>query len=436
MSDGRRRSLPSGRTARAPRKDLAGNPRQSRCTAQAHRGRRTAAGAPGSAPRSIAAMRPSSLPEPDADLLAHSAQVQATIVAAIDAAGGWLPFDRLMELALYAPGLGYYAAGATKFGAAARGGDFVTAPELSPLFAQALARQVAPLLERSAPRLLEFGAGSGVLARDLLAGLRGLGVAIEDYAIVDLSPDLRERQRGLLGDQPVRWLESPPTEFEGVMLANEVLDAMPVTLFARRGGRVLERGVTQVRGTLYIEERPAGEALLAAVAALEAETGVLADGYASEIGLAARAWMASAAGWLRRGALLVIDYGFPRREFYHPQRRDGTLMCHFRHHAHGDPLWLPGANDITAHVDFSAVADAAHDAGLDVLGYTTQARFLLNCGLLELVPAGDVRAAAAAQTLLSEAEMGELFKVLLLAKGLGDNPPLPGFAHGDRLHTL
>ena len=379
---------------------------------------------------------PSTLPEPDADLLAHSAQVQAQLVAAIDAAGGWLPFDRLMALALYAPGLGYYAAGTTKFGVATQGGDFVTAPELSPLFAQALARQVAPLLARSAPRLLEFGAGSGVLARDLLDALRALGATVEDYAVVDLSPDLRERQRALLQGAPVHWLDVPPVDFEGVVLANEVLDAMPVTLFAKRDGRVFERGVTQVRGTLHFEERPAGDELRDAVAAIEDTHGPLPDRYASEVGFAARGWAAAAAAWLRRGAVLLIDYGFPQREFYHPQRNGGTLMCHFRHHAHADPLWLPGANDITAHVDFSAVADAAHGAGLDVLGYTSQARFLMNCGLLGLVPAGDARAAAAAQTLLSEAEMGELFKVLLLGKGLGDDVPLTGFAQGDRLHAL
>jgi SAM-dependent MidA family methyltransferase len=162
----------------------------------------------------------------------------------------------------------------------------------------------------------------------------------------------------------------------------------------------------------------------------------LPDGYASEVGFAARGWGRSAAQWLKCGAVVLIDYGFPQREFYHPQRDGGTLMCHFRHHAHTDPLWLPGANDITAHVDFSAVADAAHEAGLDVLGYTSQARFLLNCGVLDLVPAQDIRAAAAAQSLLSEAEMGELFKVLLLGKGLGEDAPLAGFAQGDRLHTL
>ena len=260
-------------------------------------------------------MRASTLPEPDDDLRAHSAQVQALIVAAIDAAGGWLPFDRLMALALYAPGLGYYAAGTTKFGAATQGGDFVTAPELSPLFAQALARQVAPLLARSAPRLLEFGAGSGVLARDLLAALQALDVPVEDYAVVDLSPDLRERQRVLLQGAPVRWLDVPPAGFEGVVLANEVLDAMPVTLFARRDGRVFERGVTQVRGALHFEERPAGAELTAAIAAIEDAHGALPDRYASEIGFAARGWTAAAALWLARGSVLLIDYRFPQREF-------------------------------------------------------------------------------------------------------------------------
>ena len=375
------------------------------------------------------------LPAPSAEALAHSARVAALIRGEIERAGGWIGFDRYMDLALYAPGLGYYAAGARKFGDAVSGGDFVTAPEISPLFAQALALQVAQVFERSAPRILEFGAGSGVLARDLLRALAQRGVRVECYAIVELSAELRERQRAALAGHAVQWLAAPPKDFDGVILANEVLDVMPVQLFVKRTGAVQERGVAVSEDRLVFAEAPAGRDLTAAVAALEVEVGALPDGYGSEIGLIARAWTASLAGWLERGAALLIDYGFPAREYYHPQRLMGTLMCHYRHHAHADPLWLPGLNDLTAHVDFSAVAGAAHAAGLEVLGYTSQARFLLNCGLLDVLETGPSHARAnEAHRLISEAEMGELFKVLAVGRGIG--APLAGFARGDRAHTL
>jgi SAM-dependent MidA family methyltransferase len=367
------------------------------------------------------------------------------IAQAIDAAGGWIGFDRYMQLALYAPGLGYYTAGARKFGDAAAGGDFVTAPEISPLFADALAAQVAQVFEHTPPRLLEFGAGSGALARDLLAALAARGVAVDSYAIVEVSADLRDRQRARLAHAPmVHWLDAPPADFEGVIIANEVLDVMPVQLFVREGAAVRERGVAwrQERegGRFVFEDRPAGAALAEGVAQIEAELGRLPAGYCSELGCIARAWSASLAAVLQRGVALLIDYGFPRREYYHPQRLMGTIMCHYRHHAHADPFWLPGLTDITAHVDFTAVADAAHAAGLDVLGYTTQAHFLLNCGLLRAVQAQDGvarhAAAAAAQRLVSEAEMGELFKVLAVGRGTDLPAPLLGFVAGDRLHTL
>jgi len=376
-----------------------------------------------------------SLPAPSPDAAAHSERLAALIRAEIAAAGGWIGFDRYMELALYAPGLGYYAAGARKFGGAHRGGDFVTAPEISPLFAQALAAQVAQVFEHASPQIVEFGAGSGQLAADLLAALDARGVAVERYRIVELSPDLRERQRALITDGRVRWLDVPPRRVSGVILANEVLDVMPVRLFVREQGRVCERGVTLRDGALAFAVRPADIALGDAVNRIEAEVGTLAEGYGSEVGLVARGWMRSAANWLARGALLTIDYGFPRREYYHPQRLMGTLMCHYRHHAHADPLWLPGLNDITAHVDFTAMAQAAHEAGLDVLGYTTQAHFLINCGLLDrLRQAASPQAANAAYRLVSEAEMGELVKVLAVGRGIA--APLAGFARGDRTHTL
>ena len=376
-----------------------------------------------------------SMPAPSPEAMAHSERLAASIREQIDAAGGWIGFDRYMELALYAPGLGYYAAGARKFGGGAAGGDFVTAPEISPLFARSLAAQLAQLFEQVPARIVEFGAGTGRLARDLLSALDARGVAVEGYSIVELSADLRQRQRQLLGDARVQWLEAPPEGFTGAIVANEVLDVMPVRLFVREGGGLFERGVALRDGALVFAGRAADASLGAAVAAIEAETGRLPDGYGSELGLTARGWMRSAGQWLSRGALLAIDYGFPCREYYHPQRLMGTLMCHYRHHAHADPLWLPGLNDITAHVDFTAMAQAAHEGGLQVLGYTSQAHFLLNCGLPDLLKNERAPAAAnAAHRLISEAEMGELVKVLAVGRGI--DAPLLGFARGDRTHTL
>lgn len=375
------------------------------------------------------------LPPPEPLAAEHSARLQAVIVQAIRSAGGWIPFDRYMELALYAPGLGYYVAGARKFGDSATGGDFVTAPEISPLFAAALASQAAQAFAHVPARIVEFGAGSGVLARDLLAALAARGVAVDRYSIVELSPDLVARQRALLQGRNVEWLSTPPDGFDGVMLANEVLDVMPVRLFVKRGDAARERGVGLQDDRLLFVERDAAAEMSGAMAAIEDDVGPLPEGYGSEIGLAAAAWMRSASGWLARGLLLAIDYGFPRHEYYHPQRLMGTLMCHYRHHAHADPLWLPGLNDITAHVDFTAMADAAHGAGLDVLGYTTQAHFLINCGLLDQLGAEHgPRRANEVQRLLSEAEMGELFKVLAVGRGLAE--PLIGFADGDRTDRL
>ena len=367
--------------------------------------------------------------------MAHGERLAALIRTEIDAAGGWIGFDRYMELALYAPGLGYYAAGARKFGGGAAGGDFVTAPEISPLFARSLAAQVVQLFEQVPARIVEFGAGTGRLARDLLDALDARRVPVESYAIVEVSADLRERQRSRLADARVQWLDGPPSGFAGVIVANEVLDVMPVRLFVRECGELFERGVALRDGALAFAGRPADATLADAIAEIETEAGPLPDGYGSEIGLVARGWMRSAGGWLARGALLAIDYGFPRREYYHPQRLMGTVMCHYRHHAHSDPLWLPGLNDITAHVDFTAMAQAANEGGLQVLGYTSQAHFLLNCRLLDLLKQERTPAAAnAAHRLISEAEMGELVKVLAVGRGI--DGPLLGFERGDRTHTL
>jgi SAM-dependent MidA family methyltransferase len=369
----------------------------------------------------------------DADATAQSQQLVARIVEEIGSEGGWIPFDRFMQRALYEPGLGYYAAKPSKIGPH---GDFVTAPEISPLFARALAKQVAQAFERVPRRLLEFGAGSGTLAAGLIDELERLGAPPESYEIVEVSPELRALQQARLHHPRVLWLNAPAADFDGVIIANEVLDVMPVKLFIKRDGQVLERGVQAQGSTLGLADRRAGAALLEAVAQLEVEAGPLPDGYVSEVGLLARAWTATLGTWLRRGVALLIDYGFPRHEYYHPQRAMGTLMCHFRHRAHADPFWLPGLNDITAHVDFTAIAQAARSAGLDVLGYASQARFLLDCGLLELLaePTGASSHTQAVLRLLSEAEMGELLKVMALGKGLTE--PLRGFASGDRSHRL
>ncbi len=379
------------------------------------------------------------MPEPDADAAASSARLQALIAGEIEQAGGWIPFSRYMELALYAPGLGYYSGGARKFGAA---GDFVTAPELSPLFARALAAQVAQLMAASAPRIIEAGAGSGALAVGLLLELERLGAAPERYDILELSGELRARQQAAVARgapqlaERVGWLDTLPETFSGAVVANELLDALPVQIVAWREDGIFERGVARENGAFIWRERPATGSLLAVSRGLT----FAAAPCLSEIGLAARAWIAEWGRILQRGALLAIDYGFPQREYYHPQRSEGTLMCHYRHHAHADPFWWPGLNDITAHVDFTAAAEAGFAAGLAVLGYTSQAQFLLNCGLPQLLEreAGDEAAyaalAAGAHKLISPAEMGELFKVLALGKGIEE--PLQGFARGDRSHAL
>ncbi len=383
----------------------------------------------------------SDLPRPAPDAAAHSARVADHVRAEIGREGGWISFAQYMTLALYAPGLGYYMAGARKLGA---DGDFVTAPELGPLFGHTLARQVAQGLAAVGGDVLEIGAGSGALAASMLEALEQLDRLPPNYLILELSPELRARSRDTLAArvphllERVAWLNGLPPALTGVVLGNEVLDAMPVNVVRAQGGAIEEAGVALAPDgeQLAWAYRPAGSDLAEAVRAL-----ALADGYTTEIGLVARGFVASIAAMLERGLALFIDYGFPRAEYYHPQRRGGTLMCHYRHRAHGDPFFLPGLQDITAHVDFTAMAEAAHGAGAEVLGYATQAQFLINCGLTEAiarVPAEDVRRyaplAAAANKLTSPAEMGELFKVLAFGRGVGQ--PLVGFGRGDRRHAL
>ena len=357
--------------------------------------------------------------------------MQERIAREISDSRGWIPFARYMELALHAPG-GYYAGGARKFGAE---GDFVTAPELGTLFARTLARQVAALL-RPGDAVLEIGAGSGALAKGLL---ERLGC---DYAILETSPELRDRQSKLLGGR-VTWLDAFPARFRGVVIANEVLDAMPVHAVAWRGDGIMERGVALADGALAWSERPAEGELLEQARAI-AQAAAVGTAYESEIGLIGQAWMRQLADVIDEGVALIIDYGFPAREYYHPQRAAGTLMCHHRHRAHADVFANPGREDLTAHVDFSALARAAREAGLEVLGYATQAQFLVNCGITDVLGEANIEnalhyapLAAEANRLLSPAEMGELFKVLALGKPAGGvERPLLGFARNDRSHTL
>ncbi|MEI8163153.1 MAG: SAM-dependent methyltransferase [Betaproteobacteria bacterium] len=384
------------------------------------------------------------LPEASADARAASKALTDIIAAEIGAGGGWMSFARYMELALYAPGLGYYSGGSRKFGAE---GDFLTAPELTPLFARALARQVAQVLAASSPRVIEAGAGSGRLAADLLTALAALDCAPERYQILELSGELRARQKETLAEHApqfagcVEWLDHLPERFSGCLVGNEVLDAMPTHALrwddAGPGCSVLERGVGIAAERLVFAEQPATGALLAAANALP-----LAAPYRSEISLAARAWVAELAQRLDQGALILIDYGLPRDELYNPLRDGGTVRCHYRHRVHEDPFWFPGLCDITSHVDFTAVAEAGFDAGLEVLGYTSQANFLINCGVAELLRETDagnanlneLRARGAVNVLISPDEMGELFKVIALGRGVPG--PLLGFSHGDRVHTL
>jgi SAM-dependent MidA family methyltransferase len=381
-----------------------------------------------------------SLPEPSADARAHSARVAAHIRGEIARAGGWIGFARFMELALYAPALGYYMAGARKLGAE---GDFTTAPELGALYGHTLARAAADALAAPDDEILEIGAGTGALAASLLEELERIGRLPRRYLIVELSPELRARSRDTLAArvphlmERVAWLNGLPPAVSGFVIGNEVLDAMPVHIVRVQAGAIEEAGVALgANDALEWAYRPAAGELARAVQALD-----LPDGYVTEIGLVASAFVTSLARTIEHGVALFVDYGFPRREYYHPQRNRGTLMCHYRHRAHADPFFLPGLQDITAHVDFTAVADAARAAGADVLGYTTQAQLLLNCGLTDVmsrVPAEDAKRylplAAAANKLTSPSEMGELFKAIAFGRGVPD--ALAAFRSGDRRQAL
>ena len=366
---------------------------------------------------------PAHLPPPSPEALAHSEDVARHIRDEIRQAGGWIAFARYMELALYAPGLGYYAGGAAKFGGA---GDFITAPELTPLFGQTLARVATEVIFQTGGDILELGAGSGRLAVDVLLELERLGHVPDRYLILELSPDLRDRQRALLAEQAphllerVTWLDTLPGRLRGVVLANEVLDALPVHVVHWTDDGALERGVAWTENGFAWADRPIESPVLAdAVAQLP-----VTAPYVSEINLAAPALITSLGACLEQGLMLFPDYGFNRAEYYHPQRHQGTLKVHYRHHSLDDPFFLPGLADITAHVDFTAVAHGAEAAGLDLLGYATQGRFLLDAGLLEQMSSmapgtpAYMQAAQAVQKLVQPHEMGELFKVMALGSGI------------------
>ncbi|WP_372719800.1 class I SAM-dependent methyltransferase [Immundisolibacter sp.] len=382
------------------------------------------------------------LPAPAADALALSAQLESRVHEALAATGGQLGFEAYMQRALYEPGLGYYVNGLRKFGG---GGDFVTAPERSPLFARALARQVAQVLTTVQDGdVLEFGPGSGALAAELLAELDRLGCLPQRYLMLELSADLKQRQREAIArDVPhlaerVAWLEHLPQQFEGVMIANEVLDAMPVRRFRRTANGLAELYVIKAGTDLrLVEGTPQDDRL-----ALRLEPLDLPDGYESEVNFAAEAWVRTVCERLQRGLLLLIDYGYPRAEYYHPQRHTGTLQCHYRQRTHGDALLWPGLQDITAHVDFTAMAQAAVAAGATLAGFANQAQFLINCGLTQLLEAVDpddagyLDLALQARQLLLPQAMGEAFKALALTRALDGRDGLLGFASGDRRHRL
>ncbi|MGH8292157.1 MAG: class I SAM-dependent methyltransferase [Gammaproteobacteria bacterium] len=380
---------------------------------------------------------PAELPPPSPDALAHSARLKTRIRSEIATAGGAISFERYMDLALYAPGLGYYSAGARKFGAA---GDFVTAPELSFLFGRCLGVQCAELLRAlDGGDILELGAGSGAMAADLLAELEVRDTLPEHYWILEVSAELRARQRLTLAArapkffQRVQWLEHLPAAFSGVILGNEVLDALPAIRFRRAAAGFEAYCVADQDGEFVWQLRPASADLQHALAALEADLPQpLAAGYSSETCLRLPALIASLADALTRGALLFTDYGYARAACYHPERHMGTLMCHYRQRAHDNPFLYPGLQDITAHVDFTAVAQAGTDAGLTLAGFTIPAHFLLALGLAER--AVDLNTARDVKLLTLPEEMGERFKAIGFVKGV--DLALRGFGLRDLSYSL
>ena len=378
------------------------------------------------------------LPAATAEAQVHSEKLLAFVHNEIDSNGGAISFQDYMQHVLYAPGLGYYSAGSTKLGDE---GDFITAPEISPLFSQALANAILPVL-KSHPFILEVGAGRGRMAADMLAWLQQENTLPDKYYLLELSADLQQRQKATIAEQVpellqrVEWLQALPEKFSGVVLGNELLDAMPVQLFLKKNGEFLEHFVGWEKEHFVSILKPAGDRLRHRLEEIEEARGeVFAEGYHSEVNFAAEDFIRSMAQSLQQGIMIFIDYGFPRHEYYHPQRHGGTLMCHYRHRAHPDPFVYPGLQDITAHVDFTAMADAALESGMKVTGYTNQAGFLMGAGLLEL-PAlqqqdteKQIALANQIKKLTLPHEMGELFKVIAFSKQC--DIPLPAFALRD-----
>ncbi|MBI0407643.1 MAG: SAM-dependent methyltransferase [Nitrosomonadaceae bacterium] len=387
------------------------------------------------------------LPEPNEAASKHSQALQNTIRAEISVAAGWISFARYMELVLYAPGAGYYSNNIPKFGST---GDFVTAPEISSLFGRTIAQQVLQVfqyMDKGGNNILEFGAGTGKLALDLLLELERLGELPERYFILEVSAGLRRRQQELFARylphliSRIEWLEYLPTTFEGLMIANEVLDAMPIHLVMWHDKTLLERGVTWNNGAFQWSDRllVAGE-LFNTARKVGCQINA-SNGYISEINLAANAFIKSLADILQRGAVLLIDYGFGHKEYYHPQRDKGTLVCHYRHYVHDDPFYLPGLQDITSHINFSAITEVTKGGQLELLGYTTLANFLINCGITKILEQTPVEnsidylpLAGQLQRLVSPAEMGDLFKVIAFGRGIPQ--PMIGFIAGDKSHLL
>ncbi|HEX5788483.1 MAG TPA: SAM-dependent methyltransferase [Woeseiaceae bacterium] len=388
------------------------------------------------------------LPPPDETSARHSARCAEHIRERIRAAGGSLSFREFMHEALYAPGLGYYAAGTAKFG---RAGDFVTAPEVSPLFGRVLASVVADVLATlGGGDILEFGAGSGRLAVDVLRRLEETGRLPDRYAILEVSAELRDRQARLFEQElpglrgRIRWLERLPESHRGVVIANEVLDALPVERFTVDGGVRQLRVAAAGEGFAWTDV-PAPRSLGNAVRTIEAALGrELENGYTSEVSPLLGPWIGAVADCLDTGAVLLFDYGASRREYYAPDRSGGWLRCHFRHHAHSDPLVLPGIQDLSAWVEFTAVAEAARGAGLDIGGYVTQAQFLLSGGIVDELTSAlaamppssrtAVELASQVKMLTLPGQMGERFKCLGLVRDLQSLPP--ALTTQDRTHTL
>ena len=383
------------------------------------------------------------LPEPGKEAMSHSRQTLEVIKAIIQRAGGKIPFQQFMQAALFEPELGYYRCGTEKFGVM---GDFITAPEVSPLFGQSLARFIQQT--RTVNNVLEVGAGSGRLAVSILTALEAQASLPESYYILELSAELRERQRqNIQAALPgfidrVVWLDALPKAFCGVVIANELLDAMPVTRFKLDKNSILEEYVVCNEDELgYAYELTSNKRLMTRIEELKTQTSISdIEPYYSEVNFVAEDWIKSLAEGIESGVVLIIDYGYPRNAYYHSQRHMGTLMCHYQHRAHPDPLILPGIQDITAHIDFTAMADAALESGMEVVGFTTQAHFLLNLGLLDLLDAeqqdlpGYLQASGEVKRLTLPGEMGESFKVMAFSKNFEDD--VVGFAKHDIRHLL